>query len=84
MLARISIETGTSTSGLSVPKDAIVREGMRSYVFIEGQDKIFERRFVGTGAANDLQVGVDSGLLVGESIAVGGARALQSGYAALK
>ena len=84
MLARISIETGTSTRGLSVPKDAIVREGMRSYVFIEGQDKIFERRFVGTGAANDLQVGVDSGLLVGESIAVGGARALQSGYAALK
>lgn len=84
MLARISIETGASTSSLSVPKDAIIREGMRSYVFIEGQDKIFERRFVVTGAANDLRVGIDTGLIVGESVAVGGAVALQSGYAALK
>jgi len=84
MLARISIETGASTSGLSVPKEAIVREGMRSYVFVEGPKKTFERRFVVTGATNDLLVGIDAGLIVGESIAVGGAMALQSGYAALK
>ena len=84
MLARISIETGASTSGLSVPKDAIIREGMRSYVFIEGPDKTFERRFVVTGVTNDLRVGIDAGLQVGDSIAVGGAMALQSGYAALK
>ena len=84
MLARISIETGTSMSGLSVPRDAIVREGMRSFVFIEGQDMTFERRFVVTGSANDLQVGIDKGLVAGESIVIVGATALQSGYAALK
>jgi len=84
MLARISIETGASTSGLSVPRDAIVREGMRSYVFIEGQNKTFERRFVVPGATNDLHVIVDEGLGVGESVAVSGAASLQSGYAALK
>ena len=84
MLARISIETGTWMSGLSVPREAIVREGMRSFVFIEGQDMTFERRFVVTGSANDQQVGIDKGLVAGESIVIVGATALQSGYAALK
>jgi membrane fusion protein, heavy metal efflux system len=84
MLARISIETGASSIALSVPRDAMVREGMRSYVFVEGQDQVFERRYVVTGAKNDLQVGIDTGLVIGESIVVRGATALQSGYAALK
>ncbi len=84
MLARIHIETGDSLSGLAVPLASIVREGMRSYVFVEGADKTFERRFVVIGKANDLQVSILDGLSAGESIAVGGAAALQSGYAALK
>ena len=84
MLARIHIETGDSSSGLAVPVEAIVREGTRAYVFVEGANKTFERRFVITGKANDLQVGILDGLSPGESIAVGGAAALQSGFAALK
>ncbi len=84
MLARIHIETGEVATGLSVPRKAIVREGMRSYLFVEGADKVFERRFVVTGCSNDLQIGIVDGLSPGESIAVGGAAALQSGYAALK
>ena len=84
MLARIHIETGDFENSLSVPRKAIVHEGMRSYVFVEGADKTFERRFVVTGRSNDLQIGIVNGLSSGESIAVGGAAALQSGYAALK
>ena len=84
MLARIHIETGEVATALSVPLRAIVNEGMRSYVFVEGADHIFERRFVVTGRSNDLQIGIVHGLSQGESIAVGGAAALQSGYAALK
>jgi hypothetical protein len=37
-----------------------------------------------TGRSNDLQIGIVNGLSSGESIAVSGAAALQSGYAALK
>jgi cobalt-zinc-cadmium efflux system membrane fusion protein len=84
MLARINIETGFSDDSLTVPLQAVVREGLRSYVFVEGGDKTFERRFVETGRANDLRVGIVDGLQAGEIIAVGGAVALQSGYAALK
>ena len=84
MLARIHIETGKVDNSLSVPLEAIVHEGMQSYVFVEGADKIFERRFVVTGRSNDLQIGIVHGLSSGESIAVSGAAQLQSGYAALK
>ncbi len=84
MLARIHIETGKAGNSLSVPLKAIVHEGLHSYVFVEGADKTFERRFVVTGRSNDLQIGIVNGLSFGESIAVSGAAALQSGYAALK
>lgn len=84
MLARISIETGEMVQDLAVPVQAIVREGMRSYLFVAGTDNTFERRFVETGPSNDLIVAIRDGLQPGEVVAIGGARALQSGYAALK
>ena len=84
MFARISIETGVAKEGLAAPRAAIVSEGIRSYVFVEGDDKSYERRLVETGIANDRSVEIISGLSPGELIAVSGALALQSGYAALK
>ena len=61
MLARIHIETGDMENSLSVPRKAIVHEGSRSYVFVEGADKTFERRFVVAGRSNDLQTGIVNG-----------------------
>jgi multidrug efflux pump subunit AcrA (membrane-fusion protein) len=84
MLARISIETGAAKEGLAAPRAAIVNEGIRSYVFVESDDKTYERRLVETGIANDRSVEIVSGLSPGELIAVSGASELQSGYAALK
>lgn len=84
MLARITIETGSSELGLAVPHEAIIREGTRAYVFVEQADKTFERRFVTTGNSDDRSVFILSGLSSGEAIATRGAAALQSGYAALK
>ncbi len=84
MLARISVETGVNNKGVAVPLQAVVHEGMRSYVFVEGEDSVFERRFVVAGKSNDLQVRIVDGLQPGEIVAVAGAMQLQSGYAALK
>ena len=84
MLARISVETGATTEGLIAPLAAIISEGIRSYVFVEDEDKTYKRRLVETGIANDQSVEIVSGLSPGELIAVSGALALQSGYAALK
>lgn len=84
MMARLDIQTGKHVDGLSIPRTAIVREGLRSYVFVERENQTFERRYVVTGPSDDLRVTVLQGLEPGETVATRGAQQLQSGYAALK
>lgn len=84
MLARVTIDTGVAYDGLAVPRDAIIREGMRTYVFVQQEDLTFDRRLVSIGAADDSFIAIKQGLTMGEQIAVRGALELQSGYAALK
>ena len=84
MLARLTIETGELEPILAVRREAIVREGTRSYVFVRGEKDIFERRFVKLGRSDDVNVEICEGLGVGDLVAVGGASALQTGYAALR
>lgn len=84
MMARLEILTGKHSDGLAIPRTAIVREGLRSYVFVERENQTFERRYVVTGPSDDLRVTVLQGLEPGETVATRGAQQLQSGYAALK
>ena len=84
MLTRVTIDTGKLNPMLAVRRDAVVREGTRSYVFVRGENDVFERRFVIPGRSDDFNVEIREGLLLGESVAVQGASALQTGYAALR
>lgn len=84
MLARLTIETGQLDPMLAVRREAIVHEGTRSYVFVRGENDIFERRFVQLGRSDDVNVEIRKGLIAGDFVAVGGASALQTGYAALR
>jgi len=84
MLARITIDCGIAYTGLAVPRDAVVHEGTRNYVFVRKADQTFERRLIAVGPADDILIAVRDGLSDGDMIAVQGAVELQSGYAALK
>lgn len=84
MLARLTIETGTIPPQLALPHEAIVREGTRSYVFVQEANGTFERRIVVLGRSDDKAVEILSGLVPNEMVAVSGAIALQTGYAALR
>lgn len=84
MLARVAVETGPGVRTLAVPRQAVINEATQSFVFVLGSNHVFERRRIEPTVANDLIVGVKEGLSEGEIIAVHGAMALQSGYAALK
>ncbi len=75
---------------LAVPRSAVVREGLREYVFVRKDGK-FERRLVETGRSDDRYVEINAydessrrGLRLGEEIAVHGAADLQTAYAALR
>lgn len=84
MLARLTMETGTVPPQLAVPREAVVREGTRSYVFVRKVDNTFERRSVVLGRSDDVAVAVLQGLEPNDMVAVSGAMALQTGYAALR
>ena len=84
MLARVTIETGQTAPQLAVPREAVVREGTRAYVFVRKEDATFERRFVQLGRSDDVAIEVRQGLATGDPVAVSGAAALQTGYAALR
>ncbi len=84
MLARLTIESGIIPPQLALPHEAIVREGTRSYVFVKEANGTFERRIVVLGRSDDVAVEILDGLVPNEMVAVSGAIALQTGYAALR
>lgn len=84
MLARLTIETGKLPPTLAVPTESIVREGTRSFVFVRARDESFERRLVTPGRSDDTSIQILHGLSPGDLVVTGGAKALQTGYAALR
>jgi multidrug efflux pump subunit AcrA (membrane-fusion protein) len=84
MLARITVELRKRPMQLAVPHSAVLREGLRSFVFVEQEDRVFARRPVLLGNRDDTSIAVLQGLAEGERIAVGGVSGLQSGFAALR
>jgi cobalt-zinc-cadmium efflux system membrane fusion protein len=84
MLARLTIVVDDSHPTLAVPKEAIVREGTQSFVFVAKPDGTFERRRVEVGRASDLNVQIVGGLNAGESIASSGVESLRTAYAAVR
>ena len=85
MLARLTIETGKlrPDAGRADVRPSFAKELDRTCSFVENDD-IFERRFVVLGRSDDWHVEIREGLLPSDSVAVGGASALQTGYAALR
>jgi RND family efflux transporter MFP subunit len=84
LLARLTVPLGRPQQVLAVPLEAIVPEGLRSYVFVRGPDEAFQRRLVEIGRADDRFVEITAGLQAGEPIAVRGAAQLQTAHAALR
>lgn len=84
LLARLTVTLGQPRPVLSVPLKALVRDGLRSYLFVRQPDETFERRLVETGRADDRFIEITSGLQAGELIAVRGATELQTAYASVR
>jgi len=83
-LARVMLTTSRPAAVLAVPREAVVRDGLRSFVFLQREDGSFERRPIEAGPANDLFVGVTGGLHPGDRIATRGATELQQAFSALR
>ena len=84
MAARVTLTTDRPAPTLAVPLSAIVRDGLRNFVFVQKSDGTFERRRIEVGRADDRLVEVKSGLQRGEAVAIGGVTQIQTAYAAVR
>src|SRR5262249_18511057 len=84
MFARLALVVEESDPTLAVPREAVLQEGTRTYLFVRQDDGRFERRLVETGRSDDRWVEVTRGLREGEPVAVQGVAELQTAYASLK
>lgn len=84
LLTSISATIGQPGATLAVPLSAIAREQARSYVFVQQEGGLLERRHVELGRADDRYVEVRRGLAPGELVAVRGVAELQTTHAAVR
>lgn len=83
-LAKLALVRGAGVVALAVPLAAVVREGERAFVFVQGGDGTFERRAVETGPSDDRRVVITRGLAAGEAVVVAGTQALVTAHAAVR
>lgn len=84
MAVRVTLTTDRPASSLAVPLNAVVRDGLRSFVFVQKSDGTFDRRRIELGRADDRFVEIKSGLTSGEMIATSGVPQIQTAYAAVR
>lgn len=83
-LASVTLTVRQPSPVLSTPRDAVLFEGTRAFVFVQNADGTFDRRAIDTGRSDDRYIEVRGGLQAGEAIAVSGAGDLWTAYSSLR
>ncbi|MBC8984390.1 efflux RND transporter periplasmic adaptor subunit [Pedobacter sp. N36a] len=79
--ANVFVPTGNQkSSALTLPVDAVIRDGKGMHVWLKKGKDSFEPKRVTTGQENDNQVEITAGLSGGEQVVVTGAYLLYSEY----
>ena len=78
--ANVFLPSGSAGSVLTLPVDAVIRDGKGMHVWIKTGKDSFEPRLVKTGTENDNQVEIAEGLKAGDQVVVTGAYLLYSEY----
>ena len=84
MLARVTLTTERPSPTLAIPLNAVVRDGLRNFVFVQKPDGTFDRRRLELGRADDRFVEIKSGLTLGEILATSGVPQIQTAYSAVR
>ncbi|WP_028298272.1 efflux RND transporter periplasmic adaptor subunit [Olivibacter sitiensis] len=80
MMVNVLLPTSSAIEALTIPTNAVIRDGERSIIWTALEDSKFEPREVQLGLDNGDQVEVRSGLTEGEKIVATGAYLLYSEY----
>ncbi|MBI5197203.1 MAG: efflux RND transporter periplasmic adaptor subunit [Nitrospirae bacterium] len=77
MFVDLAIVVGTGDRTLSVPRSAILRQGVETFVYVQKGD-VFSKRNVEVGIQDDRHVGISRGLSSGEIVVAEGGYELMS------
>lgn len=80
MQAVVELPVSHTSNSMTLPSDAVIRDGNGSHVWVETGVGKFEPRMVVMGAENFNRVEITSGLKAGESVVISGAYLLYSEF----
>ncbi|MEX2526718.1 MAG: efflux RND transporter periplasmic adaptor subunit [Gemmatimonadota bacterium] len=81
MIAEVELETSRTTTGVSIPAQAVVRgpDGvLRVYVYRPGDERVYTRRVV-VGRTRGTEIEINEGLAEGDQVVVGGQHRVREG-----
>ncbi len=84
MQLSVLIKSTNSQKALAVPLNAVLRDGLHSFVFVQKPDDYLERRRVTIGRSDGEFVEIIHGVVVGEAVVSAGGRELQTAFASLR
>lgn len=80
MQAVVDLPVTTLSDAVTLPVDAVIRDGEGTHVWVEKEPNIFEARTVVTGAENAARVAIKEGLQPGDVAVISGAYLLYSEF----
>ncbi|MEQ1827814.1 MAG: efflux RND transporter periplasmic adaptor subunit [Pirellula sp.] len=84
MQLTVLIKSVDGPSALVVPSEAVLRDGLHAFVFVQKADDYIERRRVTVGRADGEFIEITSGIVAGEAVVSAGGRELQTAFASLR
>jgi len=84
MQLTVLLKSTAGPTGLVVPTNAVLRDGLRAFVFVQKPDDYVERRRVTTGRSDGEFIEIIDGVAAGEAVVSAGSRELQTAFASLR
>ncbi|XZE18473.1 efflux RND transporter periplasmic adaptor subunit [Pirellulaceae bacterium SH449] len=83
-LTSVDLRLGETTTALTVPVSAVLRDGLHHFLFVQKEDGYIERRRVAVGVSDGELTEILHGIAVDELVVTTGGRELQTAFASLR
>ncbi len=84
MQLTVLLKSNAGPSSLVVPAEAVLRDGLHTFVFVQKTDDYVERRRVTVGRSDGEFIEIINGVVAGEAVVSAGGRDLQTAFASLR
>jgi len=84
MQLTVALKSVEGQTGLVVPVNAVLRDGLYAFVFVQKPDDYLERRRVTVGRSDGEFIEIIYGVVAGEAVVSAGGRELQTAFASLR